>query len=816
MARHDRLDLPNELWNARPHLTRATTVKSKSLLCQPFVSDFIAKAILITLITAGLCLSSLRESDAETRRAVIIGIDKYSVADATASYAECVSGQNNRRIAPLAARKSSQEWRNLDGAVNDAMAIREILTTVYHFSAENILVLTDARATRENICSAIRTHLIDAATSGDVSVLYYAGHGSQVKNSLSDELDKKDESIVPSDGHDIRDKELNRLFNKAVDKGIVLTAIFDSCHSGSILRGEVVRRKTRFAPEDPNDVMDPPDDALKPEERGALVLSAARDDEDAQETNDNPPHGAFTVALLKALRNPQVNVLARDVFASAIGQLRAMGEPQQPVLAGSPERQRSPIFGGKASVAGRLRVAIGADEDGSLELLGGYPVGLTLNSELTKVTDSQGTSSTEPVRVRVTEAVSMGRSRFAVVAGQGHDINPGDLFELDRWVPPQGSMVKAWLPPGMTTEELLQVTKALTVLRTSELMTWVNDPTTVSPTHVLAWDGSVWRLSGTDGQVRELGRTITAEVIHNVLSSIPPPVRLFVRIPPSAELANALKIGVAQSKMSVEWVSWPEQADYLLSGNLSKRGVGYAWVLPNASVEDPRTKSLPLPIRTDWIDTDLSIRTQQEVSYQLEQKLLQIAKLRGWLTLESPSEDSVFPYRLVLRQSTSGEKPTDQVREGEEYQLVLTAEAEQLKQRVKPQHVYILVLSNDGKTHVLYPPVGRGDIENRFPLKKEAGRSHPTEIGLPKMQVGPPFGIDTYILLATNEPIGDLTGLESEAVKTRVGSAEAGLKSPLAILLSQIGSATRSTQTPVPTGWSVSQFSIRSVGKGKP
>ena len=89
----------------------------------------------------------------------------------------------------------------------------------------------------------------------------YAGHGSQVANSKSSEPDKKDETIVPSDAckgtPDIRDKEIKKIFNEVLDRGVVLTLVFDCCHSGSIARGMPRPEKTRFLEPDPRDVADP-------------------------------------------------------------------------------------------------------------------------------------------------------------------------------------------------------------------------------------------------------------------------------------------------------------------------------------------------------------------------------------------------------------------------------------------------------------------------------------------------------------------------------------------------------------------------------
>src|SRR5690606_31644154 len=106
----------------------------------------------------------------------------------------------------------------------------------------NINSLFDSEATREAIIGQMES-LARTAREGDVVFIYYAGHGSQVINSLSAETDKKDESIVPADSYsgalDIRDKELAVLYNKILDKGATLTVIFDSCHSGSASRGDL-------------------------------------------------------------------------------------------------------------------------------------------------------------------------------------------------------------------------------------------------------------------------------------------------------------------------------------------------------------------------------------------------------------------------------------------------------------------------------------------------------------------------------------------------------------------------------------------------
>lgn len=64
------------------------------------------------------------------------------------------------------------------------------------------------------------------------------GHGGQTKDLDGDEEDGYDEVIYPVDfraaGH-IVDDEMHRIMVQTLQPGVRLTAIFDSCHSGSAL-----------------------------------------------------------------------------------------------------------------------------------------------------------------------------------------------------------------------------------------------------------------------------------------------------------------------------------------------------------------------------------------------------------------------------------------------------------------------------------------------------------------------------------------------------------------------------------------------------
>ncbi|KAG7445543.1 peptidase C14 [Guyanagaster necrorhizus] len=81
--------------------------------------------------------------------------------------------------------------------------------------------------TKANIERAI-SDFVGGTSSGDICFLFYAGHGHQIYNPSSPETDKRDKHIVPCDAIDPDVMPL-----VAVDAK--LTAVFDCCHSGTVL-----------------------------------------------------------------------------------------------------------------------------------------------------------------------------------------------------------------------------------------------------------------------------------------------------------------------------------------------------------------------------------------------------------------------------------------------------------------------------------------------------------------------------------------------------------------------------------------------------
>jgi len=91
--------------------------------------------------------------------------------------------------------------------------------------------------TRANILAAMQW-LVRDAHPNDSLFFHYSGHGGQTKDRDGDEGDGFDEVIYPVDYQQtshIVDDEMHALMVRPLPAGCRLTAIFDSCHSGSAL-----------------------------------------------------------------------------------------------------------------------------------------------------------------------------------------------------------------------------------------------------------------------------------------------------------------------------------------------------------------------------------------------------------------------------------------------------------------------------------------------------------------------------------------------------------------------------------------------------
>jgi Caspase domain len=106
----------------------------------------------------------------------------------------------------------------LRGCVTDVELQRELLLYRFGFAPSDILTLTDARATRENIETAFATHLIQQAKPGDSVVFHFSGCGSRI--SLGQVPEVMQNSLVPVD--DVSPAEGNPTVNDILEETLLL------------------------------------------------------------------------------------------------------------------------------------------------------------------------------------------------------------------------------------------------------------------------------------------------------------------------------------------------------------------------------------------------------------------------------------------------------------------------------------------------------------------------------------------------------------------------------------------------------------------
>ncbi|CAJ2501303.1 Uu.00g041560.m01.CDS01 [Anthostomella pinea] len=131
----------------------------------------------------------------------------------------------------------------LRGCINDTKNVSVFLMERYGYKREDMIILTDdqrdpiMQPTKANIIRAMEW-LVSGARPNDSLFLHYSGHGGQTEDTDGDEEDGSDEVIYPVDykqaGH-IVDDQLHDVVVRPLVAGVRLTAIFDSCHSGSVL-----------------------------------------------------------------------------------------------------------------------------------------------------------------------------------------------------------------------------------------------------------------------------------------------------------------------------------------------------------------------------------------------------------------------------------------------------------------------------------------------------------------------------------------------------------------------------------------------------
>jgi metacaspase-1 len=275
------------------------------------------------------------------KRALLIGINRYQMAGA-----------------------------DLRGCVNDVVDLGTALVEYCGFKKADITVLTDGAATKKAMQKAIKT-LVRKAKKGDVALLHYSGHGSNVPDDNGDEADGRDEILCPADldwDDPLRDDWLRTTLD-GLRAGASLTAIMDCCHSGTNTRAVLppdapliqrylpspwglkavesgrslprnvtseLRRSTRSTRKSKDIV-----DADLPE----MLITGCRDTQTSADAFINGRYnGALTYGLVEAIRTSKGQLTYRELHSRASAVLKKKKFDQVPQLEGRAKRFDRPLF----------------------------------------------------------------------------------------------------------------------------------------------------------------------------------------------------------------------------------------------------------------------------------------------------------------------------------------------------------------------------------------------------------------------------------------------------------------------------------------
>jgi hypothetical protein len=727
----------------------------------------------------------------------------------------------------------------LEGPVADVYAMRDLLVNTYGFQKpssslsarenDDIQILINENATADRILTLLKAHLIDKAKPGDISVFYFAGHGSRIRNELSEKPGRLDVTMVPADYAlgvpAIRDKELARIYRQVPD-GVSLTVIQDNCYSGGGARGASPSLRSRDLPDDPRTVSDPPDERSgkrlpypDQQKNPVLILAASQPDQTALEMDMGAEagyRGVFTYALEKTLKNAVTHERVDEIFRK----LRAnMGlDRQEPVVSGQGRLDKD-IFGQEAIPASSVYAIVRSRAGAKIQLEGGIANGIRAGCVLKKDQAGPGQAA---VRIRVTGTKDLNSSIAEVTGDTSQDeIERGDKFLIEAFAPSPGPPFRVYMPAKSFPEsELLPMVSKVRERLVRAGATWVDDPAQQPPpTHTLVWNGTSWQLYSADSPSapKNLGATLAAE---NVAAKVADPkhARFFLQAPPSNELLARMAIGKGETA-AIEVTSGSQtEATYALTGVVRANDVAYFWLRTEKTGEQFPPLSTPIAA------------ADPRIGDQLTEDIRTLDRVAGWLTLSAAGDiDPPFPYRLALKKvGGDGRIAEKQVVEDETYKLYLKGDRQQLDALLRAsdpklgppkRYIYVGITDSEGRGQLLFPEPGAGNQGNRFPVVEEnnGNRSLPEEIPLTHeaadIQVTPPFGVDHYYLLVSATPLSNpevLSFAGAYRPEQRRGVEDAD---PLTRLLRSVGDSRGATPVANPTTWSIDHMLIRSVAK---
>jgi hypothetical protein len=273
-------------------------------------------------------------------------------------------------------------YKSLKGAVRDINLVADYLLKTLNIPSEKIFKLTspnpevaetietkDPEPTYENIVAKFHA-ITEIAQPGEQVYIHYSGHGGRT-TTIYPELkgnDQLDEGIVPIDvgnesGRYLRDVELATLLKRMTDKGLIVTLVLDSCHSGEATRGDAVAIRgageTDTAPRDSESLVAQRQELIEnwqaltdgipasitpgqwlPQPRDYVLLAACRPSEYAYEypVSGKERYGALTYWMIDTLTSSPSGLTYKTLHDRVSAKIQSKFPSQMPMLVGESDR----------------------------------------------------------------------------------------------------------------------------------------------------------------------------------------------------------------------------------------------------------------------------------------------------------------------------------------------------------------------------------------------------------------------------------------------------------------------------------------------
>lgn len=229
----------------------------------------------------------------------------------------------------------------LNGCINDVTNVKKLLIEEYGYINDNINMMTDntnVKPTRDNIIMALLDICL-AINEKDVDEIWihYSGHGSHVKDYDGDELDRRDEVLVPLDYEEngfVTDDLIKYILTK-IKKECKCVIVFDCCHSGTMA-------DLPYNYYDGKESLNTKNSGLIPK---VIMLSGCRDKQTSADAKiDGKWAGALTHCLLDTLKKHNYSAKCFDLLNDVRSQLKKEDYDQYPILSCSTNLTPNDMF----------------------------------------------------------------------------------------------------------------------------------------------------------------------------------------------------------------------------------------------------------------------------------------------------------------------------------------------------------------------------------------------------------------------------------------------------------------------------------------